>query len=187
MSSAGLTSLGRKPSHPCKLLFCVDACLHTITGMDTVTGGGSKLPLEMEKELDGTPKQSETETGEKLEANASQTPDSGKQTDVQPITSSTCKPISLDRPKIDLPSQRINAKIQYMRDHALIGKFIGFLPTEKALQGWISSKWKPKGHVTLQLGLKFFSIAIFNYIEDRNKVIDGGPYFFNLAGLRLRN
>ena len=65
------------------------------------------------------------------------------------VTSTTCKPIVAERPKIELPSHRINGQIQYMRDHALIGKFIGYWLTEKALQGWISAKWKPKGHVTL--------------------------------------
>jgi len=55
-------------------------------------------------------------------------------------SSSTCKPIATERPKIELPSHRINAQIQYMKYHAPIGKFIGYWPTEKALQGWITSK-----------------------------------------------
>lgn len=100
-------------------------------------------------------------------------------------SSPTCKLIATERPKIELPSHRINAQIQYMKDHALIGKFIGFWPTEKALQGWITSKWKPKGHVTLQLGHKGFFTATFNCLEDRNRVLDGGPYFFNATGLYL--
>ena len=54
--------------------------------------------------------------------------------------SGTCIPKSAERIKIDLPSDRINAEIQYMSDHALIGKFLGFWPTEKALHGWIASK-----------------------------------------------
>lgn len=74
-----------------------------------------------------------------------------------------------------------------MKDHALIGKFIGYWPTEKALQGWITSKWKPKGQVTLQLGPKGFLTTIFNFIKDRNRVLDGGPYFFNVVGLYLRD
>ena len=73
-----------------------------------------------------------------------------------------------------------------MRDHALIGKFIGLWPTEKALRGWIAAKWKPKGYITLQLGPKGFFTTIFNCLEDRNKVLDGGPYFFNATGLFLR-
>ena len=74
-----------------------------------------------------------------------------------------------------------------MRDHALIGKFIGFWPTEKALQGWISEKWKPKGHITLQLGTKGFFTVVFICIEDHNRVLDEGPYFFNSACLYLRD
>ena len=73
-----------------------------------------------------------------------------------------------------------------MMDHPLIGKFTGLWPTEKALHSWIAAKWKPKGHITLQLGPKGFFIAIFNFLEDRNKVLDGGPYFFNAVGLYLR-
>lgn len=57
---------------------------------------------------------------------------------------------------------------------------------EKALHGWITAKWKPKWHITLQLGPKGFFTAIFNCLEDRNRVLDGGPYFFNALGLYLR-
>jgi len=81
------------------------------------------------------------------------------------VTSTTCKPVAVDRPKIELPSQRINTQIQFMRDHALIGKFIGLWPSEKALHGWIAAKWKPKGDITLQLGPKCFFTAIFNCLE----------------------
>lgn len=103
------------------------------------------------------------------------------------VTLATCKPVAAERPKIELLSHWINAQIQYMRGHALIGKFIGLWPTEKALHGWIAAKWKLKGHITLQLGPKGFFMAIFNYLEDRNRVLDGGPYFFNAAGLYLRD
>jgi len=58
---------------------------------------------------------------------------------------------------------------------------------KKALQGWITSKWKPKGHVTPQLGPKGFFTTIFSYIEDINRFLDGGPYFFNATGLYLRD
>lgn len=51
------------------------------------------------------------------------------------VTSSTYRPVAVECPKIELPSHQINAQIQYMRDHALIGKFIGMWPTEKALHG----------------------------------------------------
>lgn len=134
-----------------------------------------------------TPPANNDAADKKQETIAPKTPTTQAQQDTAAPLSSTCKPIVPKRPKIDLPSHRINARIQYMKDHALIGKFIGFWPTEKALQGWIASKWKPKGHVTLQLGPKGFFTAIFICIEDRNRVMDEGPYFFNSVGLYLRN
>ena len=86
----------------------------------------------------------------------------------------TCIRKTAERIKIVLPSQRINSEIQFMKDHALIGKFLGFWPTQKALHGWITSKWKPKGQVTLQLGPKGFFTATFNCLEDKTRVFEGG-------------
>jgi len=102
-------------------------------------------------------------------------------------TSATCIPKAAERIKVDLPSNRINSEIQFMQDHALIGKFLGFWPTEKTLQGWIASKWKPKGQITLQLGPKGFFTAIFHCVEDKSRIFEGGPYFFNSSGLFLRD
>lgn len=81
-------------------------------------------------------------------------------------SSSTCKPVATNRPQVYFPSERINARIQYMRDHALIGKFIGIWPTERALRTWISTKWRPKGDISLHLGAKGFFTAFFNCLED---------------------
>ena len=45
--------------------------------------------------------------------------------------------------------------------------------------------WKPLGHYDLQLGAKgFFTIIFFNE-EDRTKIFENGPYFYNSAGLFL--
>ena len=73
-----------------------------------------------------------------------------------------------------------------MKERALIGKFAGIWPTENMLVGWINKTWKPQGHYDLQLGAKgFFTIIFFNE-EDRTKIFENGPYFFNLVGLFLR-
>ena len=71
-------------------------------------------------------------------------------------------------------------------DHALIGKFIGIQPSEKALIWWINSTWKPKGHFDLHLGSKGFLTISFISLEDRNHILDGGPYFYYCAGMFLR-
>ena len=74
-----------------------------------------------------------------------------------------------------------------MKTYTLIGKFMGIWPTEKALLNWISAKWKPKSHLDIQLGSKGFFTIIFNLLEDRDRVLEGGPYFFNSAELFLCN
>jgi len=102
-------------------------------------------------------------------------------------TSSTCIPKATERIKVELPSHRINGEIQFLKDHALIGKFLGFWPTEKALHGWIDSKWKPKGQISLMIGPKGFFTVIFYCLEDKTRVFEGGPYFFNSSGLFLRD
>ena len=72
------------------------------------------------------------------------------------------------------------------KEKALIGKFVGIWPREKDLVRWIQSTWSPKGHYDLQLGAKcFFTIIFFNQ-EDRDRILEGGLYFFFFAGLYLR-
>jgi len=82
------------------------------------------------------------------------------------VSSTTCKLVATERLKVVPSGHRINAQIQYVRDNDLIGKFIGLWPTEKVLCGWITVKWNPKGHITLQLGPKGFFTTIFNCVED---------------------
>ena len=74
-----------------------------------------------------------------------------------------------------------------MKAHALIGKFMGVWPREQELHGWIEDKSKPKSHYDLQLGSKGFLTIIFHHLEDKARIEDGGPYFFNSAGMYLRN
>ena len=73
-----------------------------------------------------------------------------------------------------------------MEGYCLIGKFVGIWPNERDLIRWIQLVWKPKGHYDLQLGAKGFFAIIFLNKEDRDIILEGGPYFFFLAGLYLR-
>ena len=42
----------------------------------------------------------------------------------------TCIARTEERPCLNLPAKRINPKAQKMKDHAIIGKFLGLWPTE---------------------------------------------------------
>ena len=73
-----------------------------------------------------------------------------------------------------------------MQDYTLIGKFVWMQTSEKTLVWWINSTWKPKGDFNLQLGSKgVFTVSFLN-LEDRNKVLDEGPYLFYSVELFLR-
>jgi hypothetical protein len=68
----------------------------------------------------------------------------------------------------------------------LIGKFLGLWPAERDLHKWIKYWWHPKGDYELQLSSKgFFTIILYN-LEDKDRIFENGPYFFNSAGLFLR-
>jgi hypothetical protein len=97
-----------------------------------------------------------------------------------------CIPQAPSTPKYVISTPRIEEHKQYMRDYALVGKFLGLWPSERELIKWIHQWWNPKGHYDLQLGSKGFFTIIFHNLEDRNHVFDGGPYFFNSVGLFLR-
>jgi len=104
----------------------------------------------------------------------------------EPRNPGKCVPKERMVPKLLIRSKSVREDIQYMKDHALIGKFIGMWPMEKSLKWWINTTWKPQGNCDLQLGAKGFFTMIFFNEADRINVFDNGPYFFNYAGLYLR-
>jgi hypothetical protein len=90
-----------------------------------------------------------------------------------------CLPKTTENPKYKVTSNGIRHYIQRMKDHALIGKFMGIWPSEKSLQIWIKARWKVKGRIDLELGSKGFFTTVFSDSADREKVFEEGPYFFN--------
>ena len=89
-------------------------------------------------------------------------------------------------PLYHITSTRVGEHTQFMIEHALIGKFLGLWPTKRDLARWIKDWWNPKGDYEVQLISKgFFTIILYN-IEDKDKIFDNGPYFYNSAGLFLR-
>jgi hypothetical protein len=103
-----------------------------------------------------------------------------------PWMSGKCIPQAPQAPKYIISSPHIKEKKKYMRDYALVGKFLGLWPSERDLIKRIQYWWKPKGHYELQLGSKGFFTIILHNLEDYNRIFDGGPYFYNSVGLFLR-
>jgi hypothetical protein len=112
-----------------------------------------------------------------------------KEMDVEPSTShpkashgwepGKCIPQSEKPPRYLISSTRVGEHTQFMREHALIGKFLGLWPSERDLTRWIKDWWNPKGDYEVQLSSKgFFTIILYN-LEDKDKIFDNGPYFYN--------
>jgi hypothetical protein len=96
-----------------------------------------------------------------------------------------CIPQALVAPRYIIKTTRIGEHTQFMRDHALIGKFLGLWPSEKDLARWIKVWWNPKGDYELQLSSKGFFTVIFYNLEDKDQIFEGGLYFYNSVGLYL--
>jgi hypothetical protein len=143
---------------------------------EAVDGGKSKSPNDILMEETGGSKQKPDQT----------TSEAGTSKKSNKKLTNGCLAKTMENPRYKVTSLLVGDYIQYMTDHALIGKFMVTWPTEKALLVWIKSKWKVKGDISLKLGSKGFFTTVFTYSEDRNRIFDEGPYFFNLTGLHLK-
>lgn len=73
-----------------------------------------------------------------------------------------CLPCTVEKPRFVIPLNKLEWYKSYMKDHALIFKFIGVWPSKKELTRWIQQKWHPHGHIELKLGAHGFFTVIFS-------------------------
>lgn len=85
-----------------------------------------------------------------------------------------CLPRVTKKPRFVIPNNKLEEYRGYMKDHALIYKFVGTWPSEKELAK-IEQRWKPKGHIDLKLAAKGFFMVIFANLEDKERVFEEGP------------
>jgi hypothetical protein len=103
-----------------------------------------------------------------------------KAMDVEPSTShpkasqgwepGKCIPQSDKLPRYTISSTRVGEHTQFMREHALIGKFLGLWPSEWDLMRWIKYWWNPKGDYEVQLNSKGFFTIILYSLEDKDRI-----------------
>lgn len=97
-----------------------------------------------------------------------------------------CKPKKTNNLRVVITDPKIQAYREHMAEHAVISKFMGIWPSERTLCHWIRQHWKPRGDVKLHLGAKGFFTVVFSNLEDKDRIFEGGPYFFASAGLYMR-
>eukprot|EP00253_Pinus_taeda_P003313 PITA_03313 len=51
---------------------------------------------------------------------------------------------------------------------------------------WIKYHWKPKRSIDLHMGSKGLFTVVFTNIEDKDRLFEGGPYFYVIVGLYMR-
>eukprot|EP00253_Pinus_taeda_P006832 PITA_06832 len=79
-----------------------------------------------------------------------------------------------------------NAHKEHMGTCAIICNFMGLWSTEKALQLWIKYHWKPKGSIDLHLRSNGFFTVVFTNIEDKDRIFEGGTYFYAAGDLYMQ-
>lgn len=90
------------------------------------------------------------------------------------------------KPQFLIPNNKLENYIKYMKDHASICKFIGIWPLEMDLIKWIQLKWKPKCHNDLKLSVRGFLTVIFTSLEDKERILENGSYFYYNVSLFMR-
>jgi len=97
-----------------------------------------------------------------------------------------CKPRSAITPQVVLIDPMLRVHRDHIAAYAIICKCMRIWPMKKDLHAWIKNHWKPKGEINLHLGSKGFFIVVFTNLEDRDRVFEGGPYFYATAGLYMQ-
>ena len=75
--------------------------------------------------------------------------------------SNKCIPNMTGTPTYEIRSYKLNTHIQFMKNHAIISKFMGIWYSKNALIKWIDLKWKSKGKIKIKLGSQGFFTTIF--------------------------
>lgn len=135
-------------------------------------------------------KERQTEENREKRDNRPGNPEEEGETSTSPNRYSTinrvCKQKKIDNLRVVITDPEIQAYREHIAEYAVICKFMGMWPTERALCIWIRQQWKPIGDVKLDLGAKGFFTVVFTNIEDKDRIFDGGPYFMASAGLYMR-
>lgn len=71
-----------------------------------------------------------------------------------------------------LSDPALQAHREHMATYAVICKFMGLWPMEKALHAWIKNHWEPKGEIELHLGSKGFFTIVFTNLVDKDRVFE---------------
>lgn len=117
--------------------------LHTERSQRTLTGHPLQASVFIQSSpccLHNSSRQQKNNTYDKSTTNKGKTPLNPEQKDAgnpNQRASSTFFPKTTETPRYEIKPGSLGEKIQYMKDHAIIAKFIGTWPNERDLIRWI--------------------------------------------------
>ncbi|XP_057831869.1 uncharacterized protein LOC131042571 [Cryptomeria japonica] len=104
----------------------------------------------------------------------------------RPSKVNRCLAKSDNRPVVEIQPEAIADDINYLSKHALICKFLGIRVSLSFLESWARRTWSPEGEMDVLLAANGYFQVVFSCMSDRNKVFEGGPYFYNQVGLFIK-
>ena len=123
---------------------------HTETRSDRFTAGTGKGSTSKEgTSLDRPSQEADSQrNATDLNDNADQNTHLGRSGNseghrTQPKLQGRCKPKALDSVRVNITDPDLQEYRDHMSIYAIICKFMGFWPSEKALYQWIKQVWKP--------------------------------------------
>ena len=91
-----------------------------------------------------------------------------------------------ERPKLVIPVAMIAEDVEYFSNHSLYCKFLGLRVSLQFLEAWARRTWELEGEMEIMLLANNYFMVTFNCTADRNRVFEGGPYFYNKVGLFVK-
>ena len=97
-----------------------------------------------------------------------------------------CLERSDDQPVLVIQPEQISKDVEYWGKHAFIYNFLGLRISLPMLESWAHQLWNLKGDMEILLAANNYFMVIFSNMTDRNKVFEGGPFFFYKVGLFIK-
>ena len=94
-----------------------------------------------------------------------------------------CLPRAQDHLVLVISPNFVAKDVSYWSKHALICKILGIHIPLSTLEAWIQHTWQIEGDMEIMLAENSYFMVIFSNMADRNRVFEGGPYFYNQVGL----
>ena len=97
-----------------------------------------------------------------------------------------CLERSGDRPVLVIQLEQISKDVEFWGKHALIYKFLDLWLSLLVLKSWAYRIWNLEGDMEILLAANNYFMVIFSNMNDRNRVFEWVPYFFDRVEIFIK-